>query len=78
MPGRADITGKLHLAELPVYALAIWGLSSAFGLTGVALAWVVRVVVTVVAYLATLGVVMTVWVAGLVWAAVAVVGWMVS
>jgi hypothetical protein len=31
-----------------------------------------------VAYLATLGVVMTVWVAGLVWAAVAVVGWMVS
>ena len=31
-----------------------------------------------VAYLATLGIVMTVWVGGLIWAAVSVVGWLVS
>jgi len=30
------------------------------------------------AYLATVGIVMTIWVGGLIWAAVAVVGWMVS
>jgi hypothetical protein len=31
-----------------------------------------------IAYLATLGIVMTIWVGGLIWAAVAVVEWMVS
>ncbi len=42
--GRPDITGKLHLAELPLYVAAIWGLSRFFGLEGVAMAWVFRVI----------------------------------
>jgi O-antigen/teichoic acid export membrane protein len=41
--GRPDITGKLHMLELPLYAVAIWGLSRLFGLEGVAMAWVFRV-----------------------------------
>lgn len=41
--GRPDITGKLHLAELPLYVVAIWALSQMFGLEGVAIAWVLRV-----------------------------------
>lgn len=41
--GRPDLTGKLHLAELPVYAVAIWLFSRAYGIEGVAMAWVVRV-----------------------------------
>lgn len=41
--GRPDITGKLHLMELPFYVGAIWGLSRVFGLEGVAMAWVFRV-----------------------------------
>jgi O-antigen/teichoic acid export membrane protein len=43
--GRPDITGKLHLVELPIYTLAIWFFSREFGLEGVAMAWVLRVVV---------------------------------
>lgn len=51
--GRPDITGKLHLVELPLYAGAIVLLSRAFGLEGVAMAWVLRVVVdTAVLYVA--------------------------
>lgn len=43
--GRPDITGKLHLAELPLYAVAIWMLSRSYGLEGVAIAWVLRIAV---------------------------------
>jgi O-antigen/teichoic acid export membrane protein len=43
--GRPDITGKLHLLEFPLYAAAIWYLSQRFGVEGVAMAWVLRVVV---------------------------------
>lgn len=43
--GRPDITGKLHLMELPIYTLAIWIFSREFGLEGVAMAWVLRVTV---------------------------------
>ena len=51
--GRPDITGKLHLVELPLYVTAIYLLSKAFGLEGVAMAWVLRVAVdTAVLYLA--------------------------
>ncbi|MET0398803.1 MAG: flippase [Longimicrobiaceae bacterium] len=51
--GRPDITGKLHLVELPLYAGAIYFLSRAFGLEGVAMAWVLRVAVdTAVLYVA--------------------------
>lgn len=41
--GRADITAKLHLAELPGYLLLLWALAHYFGITGVAMAWVLRV-----------------------------------
>lgn len=40
--GRPDITGKLHLAELPVYAVMLWWALERFGITGVALAWAIR------------------------------------
>lgn len=41
--GRADITAKLHLAELPIYMFLLWYLVSDFGLLGAAMAWVIRV-----------------------------------
>lgn len=40
---RADLTGKLHLLELPVYGALIVGLGWRYGVTGVALAWTLRV-----------------------------------
>lgn len=43
--GRADITAKLHLLELPVYfALMLW-LLNMLGIAGVAIAWLLRVAV---------------------------------
>lgn len=48
---RPDITAKLHLVELPVYAAAIWLLVHAFGLQGVAIAWVLRVTIDTAALL---------------------------
>jgi O-antigen/teichoic acid export membrane protein len=41
--GRADLTAKLHLLELPVYVLMIVGFVSVFGILGAALAWTGRV-----------------------------------
>jgi O-antigen/teichoic acid export membrane protein len=50
--GRPDLTGKLHLAELPLYVAAIWALAGSLGIEGVAIAWVLRVSVdTVVLFL---------------------------
>jgi len=43
--GRADLTGKLHLAELPFYLLTVWYLTMHFGIVGTALAWSLRVIV---------------------------------
>jgi O-antigen/teichoic acid export membrane protein len=43
--GRPDLTGKLHLLELPLYAGAILLLSHFLGLQGIAIAWVLRVAV---------------------------------
>jgi O-antigen/teichoic acid export membrane protein len=43
--GRADITGKLHLAELPFYLLTVWYLTKHFGIEGTAIAWALRVTV---------------------------------
>lgn len=40
--GRADLTGKLHLAELPIYLVAFLLLTQAFGVVGAALAWMLR------------------------------------
>nr|MBA2670081.1 flippase [Gemmatimonadota bacterium] len=42
--GRPDLTGKLHLLELPVYLGLIWWLAGTMGVEGVAIAWVIRVV----------------------------------
>lgn len=41
--GRADITAKLHLIELPLYALAINYFVGEFGVLGAAMAWSFRV-----------------------------------
>jgi O-antigen/teichoic acid export membrane protein len=43
--GRADTVARLHLAELPFYALLLWQLVSRFGADGAALAWTLRVTV---------------------------------
>jgi len=40
--GRPDITARLHLAELPVYLVALWWLAHRYGLVGVAMAWSLR------------------------------------
>lgn len=49
--GRADLTAKLHMAELPVYLLTLTYLAQHFGIEGVAAAWVLRVAVDLVALL---------------------------
>jgi O-antigen/teichoic acid export membrane protein len=41
--GRADLTGKLNLIELPLYIVAIWLFAKTMGLAGVAMAWTLRV-----------------------------------
>jgi O-antigen/teichoic acid export membrane protein len=43
--GRADLTAKAHLAELPAYILALFTLAKFFGVAGVAAAWSLRVAV---------------------------------
>jgi len=40
--GRPDITAKLHLCELPLYAAAVYVLTSRLGVLGTALAWSAR------------------------------------
>lgn len=40
--GRADLTGKLHLVELPVYLVMLWVLTQRYGIEGAAAAWTVR------------------------------------
>ncbi len=42
--GRPDITAKIHVIELPVYLLLLWLLTTRWGVTGVALAWSLRMV----------------------------------
>lgn len=41
--GRPDLTAKLHLIEIPFYLLALWWLVTNYGITGAAVAWVLRV-----------------------------------
>jgi O-antigen/teichoic acid export membrane protein len=41
--GRPDLTGKLHLVELPFYLGALYLFAHAFGIVGVAMAWVLRI-----------------------------------
>lgn len=43
--GRADMTAKFHLVELPLYLLAIYFFAQQFGLLGVAAAWAARTLI---------------------------------
>ena len=43
--GRADITARVHVFELPLYAVMIFGLTERFGLAGVAMAWSGRMLI---------------------------------
>jgi O-antigen/teichoic acid export membrane protein len=43
--GRADITAKLHLLELPIYIVALVVLARTMGILGVAYAWLLRVLI---------------------------------
>jgi O-antigen/teichoic acid export membrane protein len=47
--GRPDVTAKLHLLELPVYALALWWLVARWGIEGAAIAWTARAIVDALA-----------------------------
>jgi O-antigen/teichoic acid export membrane protein len=40
--GRPDVTGKFHAAELLPFIGILWGLTSAYGIIGAALAWSLR------------------------------------
>lgn len=40
--GRPDITGKVHIIELPIYIVALWILTKNFGINGMAFAWALR------------------------------------
>jgi O-antigen/teichoic acid export membrane protein len=42
--GRPDITGRLHLMELPVYGLLLWWLLPRYGIVGAAMAWAARAI----------------------------------
>lgn len=50
--GRPDVTGKLHLIELPFYAVLLWFLLPRYGLLGAALAWSLRTIVDTILLLA--------------------------
>jgi O-antigen/teichoic acid export membrane protein len=41
--GRADLTAKVHLIEMPLYATYLWWLTARFGIVGTASAWLLRV-----------------------------------
>ena len=43
--GRADLTARIQLIELPVYVAALAWATSRFGLTGTAIVWAARIVV---------------------------------
>lgn len=51
---RPDLIAKIFLLELPFYFLAFWGLISAFGVEGAAMAWVARVVLDAALFLVLL------------------------
>jgi O-antigen/teichoic acid export membrane protein len=47
--GRPDITGKLHLAELPAYAAILYPMIRLYGIEGAAMAWTLRAAVDMLA-----------------------------
>jgi O-antigen/teichoic acid export membrane protein len=46
--GRADITAKLHLLELPIYITMMFWLLNIHGIIGVAIAWLLRIILDAV------------------------------
>jgi O-antigen/teichoic acid export membrane protein len=48
--GRPDITAKLHMIELPIYLVMVWFLIKTFGITGAAMAWLLRTVLDTTLY----------------------------
>jgi len=42
--GRADLTAKCHMVELPLYLAMIWFFVSHMGINGVAIAWMLRLI----------------------------------
>lgn len=46
---RADLTGKLHIIELPLYLVLLYALVINFGVVGAAIAWLARIAVDMVA-----------------------------
>jgi O-antigen/teichoic acid export membrane protein len=49
--GRADLTAKVHLAEVPVYAVVLYLCLQTYGIDGAAIAWTVRIVLDLVVML---------------------------
>jgi len=49
--GRPDLVARLHVMELPIYAVAMWWLLHRFGIVGVAIAWTLRVTLDTLALL---------------------------
>lgn len=43
--GRPDLTALVHLVELPFYLIAVWWMTSAYGIEGTAIVWLGRTVV---------------------------------
>lgn len=41
--GRADVTAKFHLLELPIHAALVWVLVGRWGIVGAALSWTIRI-----------------------------------
>lgn len=42
--GRADVTAKFHMIELPVFISLLFGLISVYGISGAAIAWTCRMI----------------------------------
>ncbi|GAB6042975.1 flippase [Endothiovibrio diazotrophicus] len=53
--GRADLTARLHLLELPLYLPLLWTAVARWGIDGAAAAWTLRVAVDLLAMLALAG-----------------------
>lgn len=43
--GRPDLTAKLNMIELPVYAAVLWGMTVYAGILGTAVAWTLRIMI---------------------------------
>jgi O-antigen/teichoic acid export membrane protein len=56
--GRADVPAKFHTVEVPLYLGTLWVLVHAYGLRGVAIAWLLRMLVDALALFAAVPLVM--------------------